>query len=146
MSIVKEGKALNEDLDCKTQYAGVKNYALTFLGAFSTPLTWILCELSVASMSMSLPGIFHLVRRSQRHGFKALFNDREYRPNFRDYSDTRSFATPQRGLQDHEASGFTRLTEAAKTDVERDVALDFLDHHGQSKASTTSSATGRAVY
>lgn len=47
-------------------------------GAFVTTTYWFICEISVASICISLPSIFRLVKRGISHGPAALLNDREY--------------------------------------------------------------------
>ena len=47
-------------------------------GAFTTTLTWCVYEMSFASISISLLGVFHLIKRGTKHGIASSFNDNEF--------------------------------------------------------------------
>ena len=87
-------------------------------GAFVTTMYWFTCEISVASICISLPSIFRLVKRATSHGPAALLNDREYS------TDTSRSRETEKAVGD---SGFVRLTNGAKNGREREIQLNSLE-------------------
>ena len=91
---------------------------LIAIGAFVSPLYWYECEVSVASISISLPVIFRLFQRALRHGPSALVNSKEYPVGS-------SLPTAvKRGIED---DGFVRLTNKIQNRQEPEVHLDTLN-------------------
>ncbi|KAG8530144.1 uncharacterized protein KY384_005627 [Bacidia gigantensis] len=81
VSIIRAGKQLNTDFTCLSQPHLAKcmqDTRLIFSGALVTPLYWFTCEISMASVCISLPMIPQLVQRATQQGFLALFDARKY--------------------------------------------------------------------
>ncbi|KAM0799447.1 hypothetical protein BDR22DRAFT_973712 [Usnea florida] len=102
IAIARAGKALDED----------------FTWAFVTPLYWYACEISVASICISLPSIFRLVRRATSHGPTALLNDREYPTDTSRSRETQIMAGE---------NGFVRLIGDTKHSREHQIPLESLE-------------------
>ena len=91
---------------------------LTTPGAFVTPMYWFTIELSVASISISLPVIFHLIKRAMSHGPAALLNAKDYPTN-----SSRSNRVEGVAGDDE----FVRLRNGAKHQRIHDTRLDRLE-------------------
>ena len=91
---------------------------LTAPGAFVTTLYWFTCEISVASIGISLPIIFRLVKRATSHGPAALLNDREY---------PTKFSGPRRIKGAGGDNDFVRLTNGAKDERVHEIQLNRLE-------------------
>lgn len=102
ISIAKAGKALDDDLTW----------------AFVTTLYWFVCEISVASICISLPMIFQLAKRAAHHGPGALLNSRDY-PT----SSSRSKQI-KRAVGD---DGFVLIPNGRKTEIVHELQMDNLE-------------------
>ena len=126
VSVARAGKALDEDITCKSSCSilakSILYEQLTVSGAFITPIYWFICEISVASIGISLPSIFRLVKRATCHGPAALLNDKEYP------TDTSRSRETEKAVG---GGGFVRLRNSTKNGRkngrEREIHLNNLE-------------------